>query len=231
MRAKDIMTTPVVTITPDTTVRQVAALLLERGFSGLPVVDKGRVVGIVSEGDLLRRHEIGSDRRRPAGPWWKAMFQGLSDPAEYVRSHAVRAADVMSTRVISVTEDTALAKVAALFEKRRIKRLPVLRGERLVGLVTRANLVRALAETSDAAAAPGLHSDETIRILLLRELGAHAWWPATSNATVSAGVVHFWGIYDSEDARRAARVAAENIPGVRGIEDHRIGGASLPAMG
>ncbi|HYC36930.1 MAG TPA: CBS domain-containing protein [Usitatibacter sp.] len=232
MNAKHIMTRPVITIGPDTRVAEIAELLLHHRISGLPVLEGGRVVGIVSEGDLLRRHEIGSERRRPGGWLWQAVLGGgLSDASEYVKSHAVRAADLMTTAIVSVTEDTPLSRIAALFEKRRIRRLPVLRGERLVGLVTRANLVRALALKARSARREPLADDEAIRSCLLRELNAHAWWRATSSVIVDKGVVEFWGLYENEEARRAARVAAENVPGVRRIEDHRMSGAEMPMMG
>ena len=145
MKAKDIMTTPVVTIEPDTTVREIAALLLERRISGVPVVEAGRLVGLVSEGDLLHRHEIGTDRDRPTRSWWLSLIDGDPCPAEYVKSHARRARDIMTRDVISVAEDAPIAEIATVLETHRIKRVPVLRGEQLVGVVSRANLVQALA--------------------------------------------------------------------------------------
>src|SRR6186713_3349230 len=105
MKAKDIMTTRVITIAPETTIREIATILLERRISGLPVIEDGRVIGVVSEGDLLRRHEIGTDRKRPQGSWWMRFFRGEPGPAEYVKSHAVHAADVMTREVISVSEE------------------------------------------------------------------------------------------------------------------------------
>jgi len=223
------MTTPVFTVTPDTSIAAVAALLLERRISGLPVVEGDRVLGIVSESDLLAHREIGAGCRRAPGPWWASLFQEIPDPARYVRSHAVRAADVMSTELASVAEDTPASKIAALLEKRRIRRAPVLRAGRLVGIVTRADLVRGLALPAREARLARWQSDDGIREQLLEELGAHAWWRTGASVMVNGGVVHFLGIYDSEDAKRASRVAAENIPGVRRIEDHRVDGARLLA--
>src|SRR5688500_5049552 len=227
MNARDIMTTNVVTVTPETTIATVAALLLERRISGLPVADGERVVGIVSESDLLAHREIGRDQRRAADPWWACLFQEIPDPAGYARSHAVRASDVMSTALASVAEDTPASKIAALFEKRRIRRAPVLRAKRLVGIVTRADLVRGLALPAREARLARWQSDDRIREQLLDELGAQAWWRTGANVMVNAGVVHFLGVYDSDEARHASRVAAENIPGVRRIEDHRVEGARL----
>ena len=229
MNAREIMTSPVFAVAPDTTIREIADLLLARRISGVPVVDGQRLAGIVSEGDLLRRHEIGTDRRMPDARWWRRFLQGAIAPAEYVKSHATRAADVMTTAVVSVMEDTSAARIAGLFEKHGIKRVPVLRAQHMVGIITRANLVQALALAPKPERTSV--SDTTIRSLLLDELGTQAWWPASSNAGVENGVVHFWGVYEGEDARRAARVAAENVPGVRGIVDHRMNGADLPMMG
>jgi|SRR5688572_6474975 len=229
MNARDIMTPSVFTITPDTTIREIAGLLLAHRISGVPVLDGERLVGIVSEGDLLRRHEIGTDSRSSPVRWWLRFLQGPADPAAYVKAHAVRAADVMTTAVVSVLEDTSVARIAALFEKHGIKRVPVLREKRVVGIVTRANLVQALA--SAAKPESDSQSDGTIRSRLLHELDTQDWWPASSSAVVEDGIVHFWGVYEGEEAKRAARVAAENVSGVRGVVDHRLNGAGLPMMG
>lgn len=228
MKAKDIMTSPVMTIGPRATIREIAAILLERRISGLPVVDDGRVVGMVSEGDLLRRHEIGTDRKAPRGSWWMRLFMGEPGPAEYVKSHAVFAADVMTREVTSVTEGTSASKIAALFGKRGIKRVPVLRDGRLVGIVTRANLVQALAAAKRPRAARAFVDDDAIRDSLLRELCAHTWWRADSNVIVTAGVVHYYGACESDAEKQAARVAAQTLPGVRRVEDHRALYAALP---
>ena len=227
MQAGDIMTRAVITVGPHDTIREIAALLLERRISGVPVVEGDRVIGIVSEGDLLRRHEIGTDRKR-AGSWWMRLFRGEPGPAEYVKSHAVHAVDVMSTLVVSVPEDEPVANIASLFGRRRIKRVPVLRDGRLVGIVTRANLVQALAAVHPPRSARRSADDDAIRARLLDELGTQAWWRGDSNALVHAGIVHYWGVCENEEEKRAARVAAENIPGVRGVEDHRALYAELP---
>jgi CBS domain-containing protein len=230
MKARDIMTTPVVTVPPDASIRDTALLLLERRISGLPVVDRERVVGIVSEGDLLRRHEIGTDRAMPPASWWMRLFRGEPGAADYVKSHAVRVADVMSQPVTSVVEGADLRNIAILLGKRNIKRVPVMRGETLVGIVTRANIVQALAVTMQPPRGPRKRTDENIRRHLLQELGSRGWWRETSNVIVTDGIVHYWGVCDDEHQRQAARVAAESIPGVRGIEDHRMTFAEIPTM-
>ena len=231
MKAKDLMTTEVVTATPETTLASIAALLLERHISGVPVVDRDQVVGIVSESDLLWHREIGATRHRDAEPWWACMFRAQPDPGDYARRHAVCASDVMSTRLLAVEEDTPAEDIADLFHRRRIRRAPVLRGKRLVGIVTRADLVRALGLPDRQARLAGWQSDDRIRSQLLEELDAQPWWGSISNVTVAEGVVRFSGIYETEAAKRASHVAAQNIPGVRRIEDHRVGASTVSVMG
>jgi CBS domain-containing protein len=229
MKAKHVMTTPVVTIELGASVSEVAALLIERRISGVPVISNGEVVGMVSEGDLLRRHEIGTDRFD--NPWWARLFDGDRATAQYVRSHATRAADIMTRPVISVTEDTPIADVVSLLESHRIRRVPVLRDRQLAGIVSRANLVQTLALTARRAVAQRAAGDKEIREQLLAELAGQTWWQRySSTLTVSGGVVHFWGLRESEDEKTAARVAAENIPGVRNVVDHRERYDSLSTM-
>jgi CBS domain-containing protein len=234
MRAMDVMTTDVITVDPDTAVQDVAKLLAERGISGAPVVDRsGRLVGIVSEGDLLHRAEIGTahrhrERRRS---WWLDHF--ASEAArDYVKSHGRTVKDIMTPSVVSVSEDTDLAEVAALLEARRIKRVPVLRDGKIVGIISRANLVRALGASKGAPPREGEADDRSIRARLLAELGREEWakiWP--EDVIVRDGVVHFWLTSDEPDEKRQAlRVAAETIAGVRGVEEHLLPAPSLPAF-
>jgi CBS domain-containing protein len=231
VKAKDIMTKPVITIEPDTTVPEIATLLFERRISGVPVVEAGRLVGLVSEADLLHRHELGTDHGRPARSWWARLIGRESGPAEYVKSHARRARDVMTRNVISVAEDTPIAKIATVLERHRIKRVPVLRSERLVGIVSRANLVEALAARPRAGKAPRAKGDDSIRRQLLAELERQPWWRSSaSTVIVTEGIVHYWGLVDSEDQKEASRIAAENVPGVRRVEDHRMRITDLPSM-
>jgi CBS domain-containing protein len=222
MNAKDVMSAPVITVGPEALVRDVAALLVRNDISGVPVVAQGRVVGIVSEGDLLHRVEIGTDRGEARAPWWRRWIAADSAP-EYVKTHAKRAKDIMTRDVIAVDETTPLARIASVFEQRRIRRVPVVRDGRLVGIVTPADLVAALARESRSAEAPRPQSDETIRAQLIAELRRQPWWdPAWSTVWVTAGVVYYCGLVEREDDRRAARVAAEGIPGVRAVVDERV---------
>ncbi|HEU0217555.1 MAG TPA: CBS domain-containing protein, partial [Stellaceae bacterium] len=201
-------------------VQAAARLMAERGISALPVVDrKRRVVGIVSEGDLLHRAETGTERRRA---WWLDELAATNQlAAEYIKSHGGKVEDVMTRDVVSVTDTTPLADIATLLETHRIKRVPVLRDGRLVGIVSRANLVRALAMTIDEVPSAAEASDRRIREALLAELRGQRWAEvAPGNVTVRDGVVHLWSSYLSDRERRALIVAAESVPGVRRVEDH-----------
>jgi CBS domain-containing protein len=220
MRAIDVMTSKVITISQDATVREAARLLVEHGISAVPVVDAhNRVIGMVSEGDLLHRAETGTERRRP---WWLEMMSSTGKLAgEYIRSHSNKVKDVMTRDVLSVTEETPVADIAVLLETNRIKRVPVLRNGKLVGIVSRANLVRALAMTINEPADVAEADDRSIREKLLAELKQQKWAEvAPANVTVKDGVVHLWSSYLSEEEKRALVVAAETIPGVQRVEDH-----------
>lgn len=223
MQASDIMSTPIVSVAPDTPVREIAALLLEKRISAVPVFDNGRLVGLVSEGDLLHRREIGTDRPKRAGSWWLRLFSSDQTPGEYVKAHGRLARDVMTRKVETVAPDASLTDIATLLESRGIKRVPVVRDGQVVGIVSRANLVQALAGAHAPAERMTPPADQAIRGRLQAELARQPWWRATaSNVIVTDGVVHYFGTIDADDERDAARVAAENIPGVRAVEDHRM---------
>ena len=214
------MTSPVVSVAPDATVLQAVQIMLQRRISGLPVIDKdGRLAGIVTEGDLLRRVETGTQRRRPR---WLEFLLGpgrLAD--EYTRTHGRKVNDVMTTDPLSVAEDAALEEIVKLMEKRQIKRVPVLRGEQVIGIVTRANLLHALAGVSREAPASIESSDAAIRAAFLAELAKEKWAPiALINPIVRDGVIELWGTITDERERQALIVAAENVPGVKGVRDH-----------
>jgi len=220
MRAADVMTSDVITVGEDASVQEVARLMAEHGISAVAVVDReSRVVGMVSEGDLLHRAETGTERRRS---WWLEMVASTNQLAgEYVKSHSGSVKDVMTHDVISVTEETTVADIAILLETNRIKRVPVLRDGRLVGIVSRANLVQALAMTISEQPSGAEAADRTIRDQFLAELKAQKWAEVSpANITVKDGVVHLWSSYYSDQEKRALVVAAESIPGVRRVEDH-----------
>ncbi|MGH7156362.1 MAG: CBS domain-containing protein [Acetobacteraceae bacterium] len=220
MQASEIMTHDVVTVHPDTPLAEVVRLMLTHRISGLPVVEKATVVGIVSEGDLLRRPEIGTERR--PRHWLQLFGSSDSDAAEYVRTHGVTAGEVMTADVVSVAETASLEDIATLLESRRIKRVPVVRQGELVGIVSRADLLRGLA----SRLGPGRReSDGEIRAALLAELKANPSWaplPAEISILVQDGVVHYWGYVRSEAQRQAMVVAAERIAGVRQVADHMM---------
>lgn len=231
MKARDIMTSPVFTVAPDTLVKKIAAILFERRISAVPVVDQDALVGIVSEADLLHRQEIGTADPGRGGSWWLRLFSANPSVEDYVKSHARRARDVMTRRVVTVSPDAALAEVAQILETHDIGRVPVVEAGKLVGIVSRANLVQALAVKIATADAVPSADDQGIRRQLLTELEQQDWWRLDrANVIVTDGVVHFWGMVESDDARPAARVAAENVPGVRGVDDHRFVSYNAPTM-
>jgi CBS domain-containing protein len=226
MQTKDIMTTPVVSVTPETGVSDVARLLLERHISAVPVIDAaGRLVGIVSEGDFLRRAEGDNSRH---GSWWLRL---LSDSgtvaADYVKTHGRSTADVMTHDVVTVTEDMSVGDLAHLLETKRIERVPVLRDGKVVGIASRADILRGLAAQRDAPTATVTVEDETIRRQILEEV-EHADVAPTSRVSVLVvdGIVQIWGIVESHEQGEALRVAAENVPGVKGVETNV---SSIPA--
>jgi CBS domain-containing protein len=221
MNAADVMTQSVITVTPDTSVVELAKLLVEKNVSAVPVVDgSGALVGIVTEGDLLRRKELASERRHH--PIAAFLMSDLALEQEYIQSHGSKASDIMRRHVITAAPTTPLLEIVDLFERHRIKRAPVVENGKLVGIVSRVDLVRALAAIK-AAAAPEHVSDRKIRRQLMAELSRQRWSKYHgNNVTVCDGVVHFWGLLSTPAEFDALRVAAERIPGVRGVSDHTV---------
>lgn len=215
MQAADVMTTNVITVTPESEVGEIASLLLEHGISAVPVVDADdRVLGIVSEGDLMARVEPEEDERRS---WWLRLFSG-ADAADYVKTHGRRAAQVMTPNPVTVNEDEPLHRIAALLEKRRIKRVPVVRDGRLVGIVSRSNLLRGFSVGHQPAAAQG---DRAIRDAILKEVDEHTGVLVDRlNVIVADGKVQLWGLVESKEQRWAVQVAAENVDGVKEVENN-----------
>ena len=216
MQAQDVMSRDVVTVTPDATILHAARLMLQRKFSGLPVVDAaGALVGMVTEGDFLRRTETGTVRRRPR--WLEFVMGPGALAAEYAHAAGRLVAEVMTRDVLTVTEETSLKEVVDLMERHRVKRLPVVRGREVVGIVTRQNLLHAMVGHRSAAEAVAT-DDNTIRERLLAELKAQPWAPLI-DIFVEGGKVTLSGTIFDDRQRDAVRVAAENIPGVKSIED------------
>jgi CBS domain-containing protein len=231
MKAKDIMSTPVVSVGPDTPLREIVSLMLAQHISGLPVMADGKLLGVINENDLLRRFEIGTDRCAAEKSWWEQVVHRDKLPMDYVRSHARLARDLMVAPVVTVADEASISEVASIFAARHIRRVPVLRDGRVVGIVTRADVIRAIAlkMSHDDALAP--QTDAAIRSQLLGELERQHWWHSiTSTCDVHEGVVHFHGLFQAEGDRQAARVAAENVPGVKSVEDHRIPASTFQPM-
>lgn len=221
MKASDVMTRDVITVGRRTPVAKAIRLMLDNQVSGLPVLDDdGKVVGILTEGDLLRRSETGTERHRPR--WLEVLMGPARMAGEYVRTHGRRVEETMTQHVISVTGDTALDEVVQLMERRRIKRVPVMDGDALVGVVSRADLLRALALALEKQPCE-THSDDEILEQILAELAKVAWVPRDGlSITVKNGVVDLNGVILEEEEREALRVVAENAPGVKAVEDHLV---------
>ena len=218
MQAEAIMTTPVIAIHPSASVADAAALMLANKISGLPVVSSdGELRGIVSEGDFLRRRELGTERKRPR--WLEFLISSGKAAEEYVLANARRVDEVMSDSVVTATPTTSLAAVVDLMTRHNFKRIPVVAEGKVVGIITRSDLVRALAgvlsNTSSAAA-----SDEEIRDRIVAELSVQKWARADMvGVAVENGAVELSGAIFDERERRAAIVAAENVPGVISVKD------------
>ena len=220
MLAKDVMTTNVVTIASDTRVDDIARLLLERNISGAPVLDTaGRLVGVVSEGDLMRRLESDAGRHRS---WWLTLLASPEERArDFTKSHGQLAEDVMTRDVVTVAEDTPVGEIAHILERRRIKRVPVVQDGKVVGIVSRANLLHGLAAHKDRISIAPSSDDRTIREQIMASVGQQGWIThGTFNVMVSDGVVELWGWVDSDEERKALRIVVEEIPGVRVVQDH-----------
>lgn len=216
MKAQDVMTTEVVTVSPETGIAEAAALMLDHRISGVPVVTgDGKLVGILTEGDLMRRAELVTTRR----PWWAAFALSAEERSTaYSKAHGLTVGDVMTREVVTVDAGAALDQVAMLFESRGIKRAPVMRSGRMVGIVSRANLLQGLAASGGSGSTP---ADDEIRSNIVaaakEDAGVRSTW---CDVTVTNGIVHLWGSVGSEAERRALNVAAKTAAGVRSVEDH-----------
>lgn len=222
MFAADVMTHDVVTVHTDATVKEIAEILLAKGISGVPVVDAaGALVGVVSEGDLLHRVETETERRRS---WWLELLADREQMAQdFVKSHARKAGDVMTRQVVTVKPDTPLSDVSALLEKHKIKRVPVVDGGKVVGIVSRANLLKALVRFGEGAKGEAPVSDEALRASVLAQLEGNAWADASQvTVNVTNGNVELWGFVKSEAEKDAVRVAAETTPGVGTVSNNLV---------
>lgn len=223
MKARDIMTTDIVVARPEATVYEIARLMTDRRISGVPIVGTdGDILGMVSESDLLHRAELGTEAKPK---WWLKLFADPDQMARaYAKSHGLRAVDVMSRPVVSINADQDLAEVAQVLDSSKIKRVPVLQDGALVGLITRADLVRALSNQPRRVPI-GKVDDGTLQARINAEIRKQSWLSASMlNVLVENGTVELWGFIETQAQKTALRILIEGIEGVTEIEDHvRIG--------
>jgi CBS domain-containing protein len=220
MQVKDVMTRNVIWVGPDESIMKAARLMLQNRISGLPVIDKdGELMGIVTEGDFLRRGELGTQRRRPK---WLEFIVGpgrLAD--EYVHAAGRKVDEVMTTDPVTVGEGDSLETVVELMERRHVKRLPVTRGGRVVGIISRSNLMHALASLARSDQEQTRPSDSKIHDNIVAVLDRQSWAPRVS-VVVKNGVAELWGVITDDRERKALAVAVENVPGVKQVHDHLV---------
>jgi CBS domain-containing protein len=218
MRAHQIMTRQVITIAPGAPILDAANSMLRHRISGLPVVDDaGRLVGIVSQGDFIRRTEIGTERKR--GRWLKFLVGPGRAASDFVHERGRKVEDVMTSEPRTVTEDATLEDIVELMERNNVKRLPVMRGEKLVGIVTRSNLLQAVAGLTRDVPDPTA-DDDHIRNRIITSIEKADWAPFGLGVIVLNGVVHISGVITNEHSREATIVGAENVSGVTKVHDH-----------
>jgi CBS domain-containing protein len=217
MRAHQIMTHQVITVGPETPVVEAANTMLQHHISGLPVIDAvGKLVGIISEGDFIRRVEIGTQREH--GRWLRFLVGAGRIASDFVHERGRKAREIMTPAPVTITEDTPLQEIVRTFEQHNIKRLPVVRGDKLVGIVTRSNLLQAVADLARDVPDPTA-DDDNIQSRIRAAIENTDWSPSRFNVIVRDGIVYLSGIITDERCRQAAIVAAENVPGVRQVND------------
>jgi CBS domain-containing protein len=217
MRAHQIMTRQVITVGPETLVVEAANKMLNHHISGLPVVDvTGKLIGIISEGDFIRRAEIGTQRER--GRWLRLLVGPGRIASDFVHERGRKVGEIMTSNLVTITEDTSLEEIVRTIEQRNIKRLPVVRPDHLVGIVTRSNLLQVVADFARDVPDP-TPDDDHIRNSIRAAIENADWVPSRFNVIVRDGIAHLSGIVTDERCRRAAIVAAENVPGVRHVHD------------
>jgi CBS domain-containing protein len=218
MRAHQIMTRRVITVKADTPILEAANLMLHQHVSGLPVVDEaGKLIGIVSEGDFIRRSEIGTQRKR--GRWLKILVGPGLSAFDFVHEQGRKVAEIMTSDLYTTKENMLLEDVVQLMERQNVKRLPVMRGDALVGIVTRSDLLRAVASLARDVPDPTA-DDDHVRNRVIAAIEKGDWQPMQLGVTVRDGIVHLTGMITDERFRQATIVAAENVSGVKLVHDH-----------
>jgi len=222
MNASDVMIHDVITVKPDDEVSDAIKLLSEYDISALPVVDDdGKLVGVLSEADLLHREEIGTEKQHP---WWlEAVMPASKLAAEFAKSHGRRVEEVMTTDLVTATQDASLGEIAMLLERHRIKRIPIVDDGELIGMVSRSNLIQALASSQAQDADTEPVEDRKIRLDLLDRLADQKWTDfGERNVIVNDGIVHLWGLVSTEAEHKALLALAEEVPGVVSVSDEMI---------
>ena len=218
MRAHQIMTRQVITVASDAPIVDAANIMLDKHISGLPVVDQaGKLVGIVSQGDFIRRAEIGTQRKR--GRWLKLFVGPGRAASDFVHERGRKVGEIMTPDPCTVTEDATLEDLVGLLERNNIKRLPVMRGDKLVGIVTRTNLLQAVAGLTRDVPDPTA-DDDHMRNRIITSIEKADWVPFGLGVIVVNGIAHLSGVITNEQSREAAIVAAENVSGVTQVHDH-----------
>ena len=219
MRAHQIMSRPVITVTPDTTIVEAANTMLQKHISGLPVVDAtGKLVGVLSEGDFVRRSEIGTQRRRSR--FLRFILGPGKAASDFVREHGSKVSEIMTTEpLLTVGEETTLEEIVELMERNNIKRLPVISNDKVVGMVSRSNLLQAVASLAKDVPDPTA-DDDHIRNRVIDTMAKQDWCPFGLSIVVRDGIVHVSGVITEERSRQAAIVAAESVTGVKKVHDH-----------
>ena len=221
MKASDVMVSNVITVPITATIGETAAILLNNHISGAPVLgEKGELVGIVSEGDLMRRPETGT--AKPPSWWLELISSERSLASEYIKSHSRKVVDVMSRNVVTASPDTPLGDIAALLERNRIKRVPIVEGGKIVGIVSRANILQALASATKKLPSLASEGDVELRRKVIARLAAEKWRPTMLTVTVQDGTVDLWGLVHSSEEKKAARLVAELTPGARSVVDNIV---------
>ncbi len=235
MNVADVMTRKVITVKPETTIAEAARRMLQHRISGLPVVDEGAVVGVVTEGDLLRRIEAGTERRHSR--WLEFLITPGRLAEDYARANARKVGEVMSAEIVSVAPQDSLSEVVRLMERHHVKRLPVIEEGRLIGIVSRADLLQALLQSLPKPARKAAAGDGEIREHILAEIERQPWGPSASvEVRVERGIVELYGSITDERERTALQILAENAPGAKAVRDHLVwvepvSGLVIPAVG
>ena len=218
MRVNQIMTPEVITVGADTTILEAANTMLRRHIGALPVVDAaGRLIGIISEGDFIRRAEIGTQHKR--GRWLTFLAGADRIATEFAHERGRKVGEVMTPDPLTVAEDTPLDRVVQIMQSSRVKRLPVMRGDRMVGIVTRSDFLAAVAFLARSLPDPSA-ADDRIRHDVMAAIGQAPWRPCRLNVIVQDGIVNLNGVVKKESVRKASIVAAENVAGVKQVRDH-----------